>query len=301
MGYLEFYDYSQCAEYVSNFILYEPLENPLEFPQYIPSPTSTIEWQKGDCFDVSILLCSILIGVGYDAYCVIGKAPYETTLKNEGLMSNPYLNIGLKDLDYEKKEVEEEEIGTYTVEERKSEASTFDQKREEDTKREAEMKEYKDNDILDDDEPDRLPPDEFAGKRVHCWVLVKKGKREQREDVFIEPSSGRTWDLKSRDYPYHCVDQVFNNKNFWINLRLDLPIHDVNFDNMDNGEIDEWEYAMIDTVKFPSFDKNNDEEYLHRGKKEEDHPSKKALGVGTCDSRLRYLMHRKLSKRLPIW
>ena len=44
MGYLEFYDYSKCAEYVSNFIIYEPLEDPLSFPEHMPSPASIIEW-----------------------------------------------------------------------------------------------------------------------------------------------------------------------------------------------------------------------------------------------------------------
>ena len=30
---------------------------------------------------------------------------------------------------------------------------------------------------IDDDEPDPLPPDEFLGRRIHCWVLLRKGKR----------------------------------------------------------------------------------------------------------------------------
>jgi len=35
---------------------------------------------------MSILLCSILIGVGYDSYVVYGKAPREITTKNESRM-----------------------------------------------------------------------------------------------------------------------------------------------------------------------------------------------------------------------
>jgi hypothetical protein len=50
------------------------------------------EWQKGDCFDMSILLASLLIGVGYDAYCVYGIAPKEITTKNEALMDCPFLD-----------------------------------------------------------------------------------------------------------------------------------------------------------------------------------------------------------------
>ncbi len=50
---------------------------------------------------MSNLLCSLLIGVGYDAYCVYGKAPKEITTKNEALMEFLYKNEG-------KLEVEEE-------------------------------------------------------------------------------------------------------------------------------------------------------------------------------------------------
>lgn len=94
LGYIEFYEYKKCADYISNFISYEPLENPIAYPSTIPSPSNTILWKKGDCFDLSILLCSLLIGVGYDAYCVIGTAPHEITLKNEALMDCPEMNLG---------------------------------------------------------------------------------------------------------------------------------------------------------------------------------------------------------------
>lgn len=40
---------------------------------------------------MSILLCSLLIGVGYDAYCVYGIAPKEITSKNEALMECDFL------------------------------------------------------------------------------------------------------------------------------------------------------------------------------------------------------------------
>jgi len=38
---------------------------------------------------------------------------------------------------------------------------------------------------IDDDEPDELTPDLYLGKRVHCWVLLKKGKRGVTQDMFI--------------------------------------------------------------------------------------------------------------------
>lgn len=43
---------------------------------------------------MSILLASLLIGVGYDAYVVYGKAPREVTTKNESLLECLYKNKG---------------------------------------------------------------------------------------------------------------------------------------------------------------------------------------------------------------
>lgn len=43
---------------------------------------------------MSIVLASLLIGVGYDAYCVYGIAPREVTCKNESQMENPFLHKG---------------------------------------------------------------------------------------------------------------------------------------------------------------------------------------------------------------
>lgn len=45
---------------------------------------------------MSILLASLLIGVGYDAYCVYGIAPKEITSKNQALMECDFLP-GLKE------------------------------------------------------------------------------------------------------------------------------------------------------------------------------------------------------------
>lgn len=40
------------------------------------------------------------------------------------------------------------------------------------------------DDIVDSDDP-------YEGERIHCWVLLKKGKRGVQEDLFIEPTTGK--------------------------------------------------------------------------------------------------------------
>lgn len=47
--------------------------------------------QRGNCFDYAILLASLLIGVGYDAYCVCGYASEDVCLLNLGRHTCPLL------------------------------------------------------------------------------------------------------------------------------------------------------------------------------------------------------------------
>ncbi|KAH0576201.1 hypothetical protein SS50377_21762 [Spironucleus salmonicida] len=73
----------QSANLLSSFIArttnYLPLENALLYPSYIQSPQTTLEWQSGDCYDLSILLASLLIGAGFNAHVVIGYADRRLT------------------------------------------------------------------------------------------------------------------------------------------------------------------------------------------------------------------------------
>lgn len=52
-------------------------------PNRMLSPTTVLKIQKGDCFEYSTLLCSLLISAGYDAYVVSGYATKETCLADE--------------------------------------------------------------------------------------------------------------------------------------------------------------------------------------------------------------------------
>ena len=72
LHHTDLYDLDGCAQFVANFIKYETLKDRTRFPQHIPSSRTVIKWQSGDCFDMSILLASLLVGAGYDAYCVCG-------------------------------------------------------------------------------------------------------------------------------------------------------------------------------------------------------------------------------------
>lgn len=70
----ELYNYDTCAKFVANFVVYEPLEEMERVPQRIVSPATVLEWQVANSVELSITLCSLLCGSGYNAYVVVGRA-----------------------------------------------------------------------------------------------------------------------------------------------------------------------------------------------------------------------------------
>ena len=68
LEYSDLYDLEDCASFVAEHIQYEALMDPVALPMYVPSPSSVLTWQMGDCFDMSIVLASLLLGSGFDAH-----------------------------------------------------------------------------------------------------------------------------------------------------------------------------------------------------------------------------------------
>ena len=97
---------------------------------------------------------------------------------------------------------------------------------------------------IDDDEPDELLEDPYSGERLHCWILIRPGKRDFEKNLFIEPSTGRMY--SPEESPFECIDAVFNNMNFWINMKPECEVRNLNFDEMDTSL--NWEYVMLDTL-----------------------------------------------------
>ncbi|KAG2491059.1 hypothetical protein HYH03_010505 [Edaphochlamys debaryana] len=73
--YTELYDLDGAAQFVADFLAYEPLEDPLHPPDTLPSPMSILDWRAGDSFDLATVLASMLLGVGFNAFVVLGYAP----------------------------------------------------------------------------------------------------------------------------------------------------------------------------------------------------------------------------------
>jgi len=92
----ELYDAPALATFVANRIAYEPLADPLLPPSTLPSPTATLEWGTGDAFDLSSLLAGYLLGAGYDAYVVWGRAPRWVAARELGERPHPALRDSIE-------------------------------------------------------------------------------------------------------------------------------------------------------------------------------------------------------------
>jgi hypothetical protein len=87
----ELYDMHGCASFLAGYIIYEPLEPPTEPPKVLFSPTETLNSYTGDSFDIAMVLCSFLLGAGYDAYVVYGNSPKFVTMRDQRATECPLI------------------------------------------------------------------------------------------------------------------------------------------------------------------------------------------------------------------
>lgn len=230
----ELYDMYECSAFLAGYILYEPLDPPTRPPHLIFSPTETLKLHTGDCFDISTLLCSLLIGSGYDAYVVCGYAPRHITLRDQSStpcpmatsLTDSFAKTKIKNEEEEKSEIEE---SSYIPLDNSVKSSQYIERQEE-RKRVEKLDTFElwitdppptslngekdiDSDLLDGE------------RRQHAWVMVCAGRRDVKENVFFEPSTGRVY--SSSCSPYLGVDSVWNNNNFWVLNSSDLKVQDV--------------------------------------------------------------------------
>ena len=180
LPYQEVYDYDKCAKFVADYIRYEPLELASQLPNHMPSPSATLGWQAGDCFDMAMVLCSLMLGVGYDAYVVSGYAPATITRCDQ--TSN---SIAVEAPPPPPPEDEAPPETKYTIGPRKTLESTFLKQKAEREAAAAKEKadggakgpkaEVVDFEALAAAEAEEL--DDLKGRRVHAWVVLLPGKR----------------------------------------------------------------------------------------------------------------------------
>ncbi|XP_071962166.1 dynein regulatory complex subunit 7-like [Antedon mediterranea] len=270
LPFQELYNYDGCAEFVADYITFEPLDSPIELPRTVRSPTTILETQQGNSFEMSTILCSFLLGAGYDAYVVCGYANRETTLCDEIREICPLL----KKKDEVKEEEKKKVLKKYTVKPPKDLQSKFIRKQE--MRRTKEIENELEKKRLEEEqkqeELEKAPADDLHGLRIHSWVLVLAGKREVPENFFIEPFTGNYY--LTHDERFHGIESLWNNTNYYVNMQdCSNGCKDLIFDL---GDCVRWEYMfpgnekpileIADEDELEAFDDEEDEE-----KEEEKH------------------------------
>lgn len=241
LPYKVLWDYDQAAIFVSDYLSFEKLPEPYEIPEQLFSPTTVLKLQKGNCFDFSVLLCSLLIGSGYDAYVVCGYATRETTIMDQTRIDCPLLKKKVEAKE-EEKVVEKKK---YTVKPPKDLSSKYLRMMEERRlkKEEEEAAKKKAEEEARIAELEKPPPDEFDGLRVHAWVLVLHGKREVPENFFIEALTGQTYPTTHPNY--QGIESLWNHKNYWVCMQMGSNgCRDMSFDL---GDCTKWEFMFPQT------------------------------------------------------
>ncbi|XP_032280441.1 dynein regulatory complex subunit 7 isoform X2 [Halichoerus grypus] len=257
MPYPELYNWDSCAQFVSDFLSMVPLPDPLQ--------------PKGNCFDFSTLLCSLLLGAGYDAYCVNGYGSQDLCRMD---LTRDVCPLTMK---HEEVIQEEEKVPPkkYAIKPPRDLSSRFEQeqemKKQQEIKVEEEKRRKEEEQRLLEVEKAKIDP--LHGLRVHAWVLVLSGKREVPESFFIDPFTGRSY--STRDDHFLGIESLWNHKNYWVNMQdCWNGCKDLVFDL---GDPVRWEYLLLGTDKAhlsvaedEEDGMNDDEDVENLGKEDED-------------------------------
>ncbi|XP_026802213.3 dynein regulatory complex subunit 7, partial [Pangasianodon hypophthalmus] len=259
LPYRELYDWQGCASFISDFLTLELLDCPTEVPKQLYSPTWVVQTRRGTCFDFSTLLCSLLLGAGYNAYCVSGYAVKDLCLLDLSNQECPLLKP--QDTVEEKPLEQKEEVNKYKVKPARELKSTFEQRQEEKNQQEHHALLAKQQEAKRLKEEQERPSDPLWGLRVHSWVLVMAGKRDILENFFIDPLTGQSYPTSSACFL--GIESVWNHENYWVNMQdcrfgcteMTYDLHDVL----------KWEYMLCSPAVLPDAtgeeqEEQNDEE-----------------------------------------
>ncbi|NXS34201.1 DRC7 protein, partial [Pomatostomus ruficeps] len=207
LPYPDLYYWSGCASFVSDYLIMEPLKCPITPPSSLYSPTTILKYQRGNCFDFTVLLCSLLIGAGYDAYCVHGYATLEMCSLDQTQELCPLLR--------KPPEVpEEEDPNKYRIKYPLEPQSKFELQQK--AKKEEEIEPAQEGE-REEEEVEKPKRDRLHGLRVHAWVLVLAGKRKVPETFFINPFTGNHH--STTDECFLGIESIWNHRNYWVNMQ----------------------------------------------------------------------------------
>lgn len=173
---------------------------------------------------MATLLCSLLVGHGFDGYVVSGYASREVATNNQFRVVCPSIARKLKERQAKRSKEEDEhpkevrQVSKYKLKDPIDLKSKF--LKQLDGEEEERIAEVKAKAAEEEAERIRkeeaLPADELENKRVHSWVLMKtKG-----EVFFIEPSTGFRHEIT--DPSFIGIESLWNHENYLVNRQEEI-------------------------------------------------------------------------------
>lgn len=235
LKFLETHTVDNACHFVANLCNYQILFDSFGPPTLISTPNFTIQTQFGDIYDLSVLLTTILCGIGYDAYVVVGYANREITLCD--LRYRPCPACIEDNTVIEKSNIPDNKYVKAVVGRLLNLNSGFDD--------------------LKVNPPAPPPPapyapdppeDPYEGRRLFAWVMVNSARLDVPSTIFIDPATGDQFPITSTNFG--GIELVFNFKNVWINLQERDFVKTE--DTMDFSASELWRPVLDTSSKLPS-------------------------------------------------
>ncbi len=69
-------------------------------------------------------------------------------------------------------------------------------------------------------------------RSLHAWIMVRGLERDLKDLIFIEPTTGRRFEISNA--PYLGIEAIWNHTNYWVNMQdSSSPIQNLDFNISD--------------------------------------------------------------------
>lgn len=257
LEYDQLFEVEKCANFIAGYMRYEPLHDPAHYasgmddtiekmPVQVVSPQTALQWQIGNCLEMSLVLVSLLIGAGFDAYVVVGYATTPVCLNDQ---TNRLWEDSIPDEpNSDDEEAQGEELNVEY-------ASLI--KPTQNLKRPSEVAFRMPNPLEAPVQHSPLQPETgtlvsslapYSAapkdiKAAHCWVMVLPGGRKTvTKAMYLEPSTGECIQPQNADSFYLGIESVFNAKKYFVNLNPNKPVSELSCEIKDASN---WEGVVM--------------------------------------------------------
>ncbi|GET85837.1 hypothetical protein, conserved [Leishmania tarentolae] len=247
LPYDQLFDLEGTCQFVADYVRYEPLydssiyddehdDTVEQLPQQLVSPATALDWQVGNCFEMSLVLVSLLIGAGFNAYVVVGSAPKAVCLSDQrSTMWEGELPKEVNSDDEVEDDTPQNNPYVALIPEKLTLRLTTDPDPAPVSER---------NSVIASagDCPQGTDTTNVRGgavKPIHSWVLVLPGGRQSvSKAVFVEPSTAQLIPFSAADSRYTSVEVLFNHQDYHVNMRPEAPVSSLSPDLADRTQ---WE------------------------------------------------------------